>query len=886
MLSLSKALSAGQAFQYHQEQFTNSRSQYYSAGDTIEGQWHGRLAAEWGLRGGVDDDTFHRLALGQDPHTGEQLVRHRHAVHAMDHRAGFDATLAAPKGVSLVALVGEDDRVRVAHRESVAVALTELERYVQARISKSEAQTTGNGVFAVFEHDTSRPVQGVVAPQLHSHAVLFNLTRTETGRIRPLQPRELYRSQQFVTAVYRAELAARLVDLGYEIAKGKHAEPEIKGFTPEYLAASSPRRKQIVDQLESLGLSGAGAAAIAQKQTREKKVVLSPAIVQQQHQDLALAHGDQPAKVVAYALARRHELRPEPGITARAAVAYAKARTFERDAVSDERVLIGAALVRAMGDRRPAEIRAAFEQRFNSGDFVQVPQKPGVPGRAFTTPEMIRLEQANLDRMRQGQGQARPLAAPDIRRDIDDLYPKLSQHQRDAIGQILANRDQAQALQGGAGTGKTTLLAALKDLVEREGYQIRAYAPTSMAALELAKSGIETSTLQKHLASEPEHQPGRWLRVLDESSMTSSVQMQEFLNRHPHDRYLLVGDTAQHQPVDAGIPFQQMQEHGLATTYLTEIERQKHVPELKAVVGQLSRGEIVDAVAALQTQGRIHEVQDRGQRYAAIAAEYLTDPRGTIVVSPKNEHREELNVVLHRAMQQAGTVDPQEHRTRVLVPRNDLTGADRMWAGRYERDDVVRYTKGSQTLGIPAGTYGRVVAVDAKTNEVRVRLDGHGFKTYDPRRLQGVTVYREAERAFAVGDRAQFTAPAMRTHGVANKQRGTITRIDHGTIELAMDNGKKVTVTPGQQHLDHGYAVTSHSSQSLTEDRCLMDVDTTLSAALVNHRMAYVAGSRSRYDLQVFTDSAAKLPQALNREQNQETALQQPKQDLGYSRAI
>ena len=102
-----------------------------------------------------------------------------------EHRAGWDATFSAPKSVSLTALVGGDDRVREAHRESVRVALHELERYTQARIGNIHApETTGKFIAATFEHDTARPVDGYAAPQLHTHAVIFNVTERENGQTR------------------------------------------------------------------------------------------------------------------------------------------------------------------------------------------------------------------------------------------------------------------------------------------------------------------------------------------------------------------------------------------------------------------------------------------------------------------------------------------------------------------------------------------------------------------------------------------------------------------------------------------------------------------------------------------------------------------------------
>jgi conjugative relaxase-like TrwC/TraI family protein len=261
MLTISKPLSAGQAQNYHQKEFTAKEQNYWSQRGVIVGEWQGQLASQFGLLGDVSGEDFARLSQGQHPVTGEQLVRQRASyeyrdadgktVKTMEHRAGWDATFSAPKSVSLTALVGGDDCVREAHRESVRVAIEQLEHYTQARIGGNHpAETTGKFIAAKFEHDTARPVDGYVAPQLHTHTVIFNLTERYGGQARAIQPQSLFASQQFATAVSQSELMYRLRQLGYEITPGRSGAPEIKGYTQEYLDASSPRSQQILEYLE------------------------------------------------------------------------------------------------------------------------------------------------------------------------------------------------------------------------------------------------------------------------------------------------------------------------------------------------------------------------------------------------------------------------------------------------------------------------------------------------------------------------------------------------------------------------------------------------------------------------------------------------------------
>ena len=407
------------------------------------------------------------------------------------------------------------------------------------------------------------------------------------------------------------------------------------------------------------------------------------------------------------------------------------------------------------------------------------------------------------------------------------------------------------------------------------------FAPTSRAAQKLAEAGIETKTLQAHLARGERVDTGeRRLYVVDETSLASTRQMHEFVARlHPNDRVLLVGDTRQHESVEAGRIFAQMQEGGMRTVRLEVIVRQKD-PELKQTVEQLAKGDVGEALAGLERQGRIHEVKGHGERIAAIAKEYAKAPESTLVVSPDNRSRAEINQAIHAELQGKGVVGREEHRTEVLVPRQDLTGADRMWAARYSPGDVLLYSRSSQETGIAKGEYARVQSVDAPGNRLTVELkDGTGnviAKTYDPRRQQGVSVYREQERAFSRGDRVQLTAPSVELK-LTNRELGTVEGIGAGRMALRMDDGRSVEIDPAKhRHLDHGYAVTSHSSQGQTSDRVLIHVDTELGAKdLLNNRMAYVAVSRGAHDAQLFTNDKEGLGAALGRDVSHRSAYMQ-----------
>jgi conjugative relaxase-like TrwC/TraI family protein len=889
MLTISKPLSAGQAQSYHKKEFTSQEQSYWSRGNAVQGEWQGHLAARYGLTGAVSEGAFARLSQGQHPQTGEQLVRHRSAheyqdengttVTSMEHRAGWDATFSAPKSVSLTALVGGDNRIREAHRESIRVALDELERYAQARIGGNHpAETTGKFIVAKFEHDTARPVNGYAAPQLHTHAVIFNITECENGESRALQPRSLFQSQQFATAIYQSELTYRLRQLGYEIERGRSGAPEIKGYTQEYLDASSPRSQQIRGYLEKVGHNSKEAAEIAAHSTRDRKEILSPREVLEAHRRLAAEFGNQPDAVVrtAHEHAQHLQVSIDPSKRAREAVTFARDKNFEREAVVDERLLVRDALRRGMGEVRYPEVRRNLETRHRAGEFVAIERSPHQTGRLFTTTQTIAAEHEIVRRMREGQNQLEPVLPRHNAIALADAQLHLNLGQRTVVEDVLSSQDRIHGIQGVAGGGKTTALAVIRRAAETQGYQVEGFAPTSRAAKQLEQAGVPSGTLQSFLMRTQQPDPlHRSFFFIDESSLASTNQMRDFLRRlGPEDRVLLIGDTRQHQGVEAGRPFQQLQEAGMTTARLDQIVRQRD-PVLKTEVEMLANGKTAAAIDSLKIRGKVNEIADPQERIRTIARNYVRNPERTLIVSPDNKSRQELNAAVRQELKANSLLGAKDYKFSVLVPRQELTGADRAWAKRYERENVVRFSRGSKVLGVEAGSYARVAAVNASKNLLTVETADRNQIIYDPKRLSGVTVYQSVERQFSTGDRIQFTGPQKQL-GVANREMGTIETISSDRdISLRLEDGRRIEFNAAKyQHFDHGYAVTSHSAQGLTADRVLINADTTLHPDLVGSRFAYVSVSRARLDAEIYTDNVDALGPRLSAEAGKSFAVE------------
>ena len=627
--------------------------------------------------------------------------------------------------------------------------------YTQARIGGNHPpETTAKFIAAKFEHDTARPVDGYVAPQLHTHAVVFNVTERDNGQSRAIQPQSLFASQQFATAVYQSELTYRLRQLGYEIAVGRSGAPEIKGYTQEYLDASSPRSQQIREYLERTGRTGKEAAEIAAHSTRDRKEIHSPADVMAAHRKLAADFGHQAEAVVRAARERlQHQEKPVNSIDrVRESLTFSRDKNFEREAVVDERALIRDGLRRGMGEVTFAQVRGNLDARLASGEFQIVERS-----QSHTSPSVHHC-QDHRGRARDRPPRARGTATRSslfCRASRPSLLPtsiRISTALRRVWLRMYSVPPTvfrvSRALPARAKRPRFPSFAAPPN---RRATRSRASPRPPAPPASLARRALSPEPCKGSLPARPilPLTEQRHFYFVDESSLASTNQMREFLARlGPNDRVLLIGDTRQHQGVEAGRPFEQLQEAGMRTAKLDEIVRQKD-PALKSAVEMLAKGQVSAALESLQQQGRVKEIPGTEERIRAIARSYVESPEKTLIVSPDNASRRELNVAVRQELKANGTLAPEDHTFRVLVQRQDMTGAERSWASHFEINDVVRYARGSKIAGIEAGTYGTVVGINPAANLLTVekilRRTGH-LRSAPPDRRQRLP--RDRPRVF------------------------------------------------------------------------------------------------------------------------------------------
>lgn len=850
MMTLAKVSGGEAAASYYE-----SADDYYSEDGHAPSSWWGAGADALGLSGAVNSAAFKTLLDGELP-DGTVLQG-----GADGRRAGTDLTFSAPKSVSMQALIGGDRRLIDAHELAVSRALT----YAQTRLAAYRLTVEGethevpshNLLVARFLHDLSRDCD----PQLHTHCVMVNATQTSMGEWRALDISAFYQQQKLMGALYRAELALEVQKLGYAVRLTHHdGRFELGHISDQHVAAFSSRSQAILGALEKRGKDRDTASP------REKQLAGLSTRARKHDTDRTALHQGWLDKSAALGIVYAPEAAPllttgERAQALQAALSYAIAHTTERQSIVSHASLIGIALAQATGVATLADIEQALASRVQTGELLK-------EGERYTTASAQARERSMLSIEQRGR-----MAVAAISQPLNVLCSlansPLNDGQRAAAQCILTTRNQVVGVQGVAGAGKTTMLQAVQQQAQQCGWQVKGIAPSSAAARELGKAGIESATIASFLERASKGLTAQTLLVVDEAGMVPAVDMLAILQavEKAGAHLVLVGDTQQLEAVQAGRPFAQLQAAAMQTVVMDEILRQSN-PTLKAAVAHAANGEVSASLTLLAP--RIAQIDHAVERHARIARDYVAltpdERKKTLVVAGTNQARAAINA---QVRQRLGLVETGV--TVTLLERRDLTQAQLKSSLSYRPGDVIEMQAHYDSLGMTRGM--RATVVEAEAGRVTLERDDGERVEWRPALLSKVAVYQTAERELAVGDSVRFIANNYAL-GFINGDRGDIVAIDRERAVLTIDKagGGQVTLdTTRALQLDYGYCSTVHAAQGQTCERVLIDADAA--SAVTNAALYYVSISRARSEVQIYTDDRSLLPQAMGRREEKQTAL-------------
>jgi conjugative relaxase-like TrwC/TraI family protein len=899
MLSMSSISSASSAGSYY------TKDNYYTADNPLgKSEWGGEAAEALALTGSVEVPDFESVLAGNLPN-GEVLTG-----GAKERAPGFDLTFSAPKSVSLMALVGGDKRLVVAHQAAVKTTMAWVEtKLAEAREGKGGARTvpTGKLAYALFTHDVSRELD----PQLHTHSVIANVTQRPDGEWRALHNGKIWNANVLIGAIYHNELRHNVEKLGYAIeGGGKNGTFEIAGVDRDTVEAWSARHMQIREIARDLNVSSQqGLRAIAER-SREAKDDADPAIVRQAWRDHASQRGDDFAAMIPAARQNVSErgvmnrirnwgdtlmkavtpfFRPSPDplisdndkmrradpLAASYAVGASVRHLQEREASFTQNQVLQNALNFAEQKARIGDIEARVAQLTEKGELIA---GSGKFGSRLTTPDMVCIERKILASAKEGISEAHAAVTLSKAGTLIDaaasekLGLSLNPEQRRAGAAIIASPDRYVAIQGGAGTGKSTIFAAVQAVDPQIRGTVFALTPQNRLAAELRETtGIDARSLESFLAKfedvagthkRPDLAAARSYAgatiILDEASMVSSRQMLGFMqiaDKLDVNRIVMVGDSGQISAVEAGSPFRQLQEKALPTLHLDTNLRQRD-GDMKEAVALLQSGYVQDAFDKLGS--RISETDDPVASAAGAWLSLNDQTRGnTSIFTSGHRLRTDMLDTLRGALASEGKLGATEYALPVLQSLN-LTREQMRSVTSYTEGQVLDVHRDTAAIGLRRGSYA-VIAVDRKVHEVTVQT-GSDLHTFKPEKLHpnaaGLSLSRPDEISVRTGDLLHWTAND-KSKGIASGQSVTLTGVEDQRLSF-VDRAGKATVLdandPMAQRLDHALVLNMHKAQGLTVENAITVMHSG-DRMLNNQSLAYVLASRSREGFELHIDS-------------------------------
>ena len=835
-----------------------SSNDYYSEHEKVRGYWLGELAEVFGLRGGiVTSEEFSLFQKNINPKTHGKLTQK----NIPGGPRFFDFQCAAPKSVSVMSLF--DERLMEAHVESVRIAMSELEKFAAVRVRHGENvrtnnyETTGQLIYAEFTHDTSRELD----PQLHTHNVVCNVTRSHDGKFKALESLEMCRAIRYAGKVYHNAMALKCRELGYDTVnvrdkKGNIVWYDLKCVPDEIMERFSKRRIQI---------EKAEAEFIAQ---HGRKPTLS------ENNDLSLSTRSGKMKNSTKEKVREFQLgqlshQEEEELYA--AVKYAKARgsvarllgreesveqlrkvleeLYERESVLKQDKILAEVLNRNLGkvDLKilKESIPEVHELRNLGGEEVN----------PYYAPEaVIERELLAIDSVDQQRDIFKAIAPEFVAFAGDKSHKK----QAELIHGLLSSKDRFNLFRGVAGAGKTSTLQEFCKGLRSGGVEnIVLVAPTNSATDVLKQEGFEQSQTVASFLLSPQKPPAKSYVIIDESGLNSLREGVEILKlaRRNNYRVLFVGDARQHTAVESGDFFRLLEDYSQIQKFsLTEIHRQRN-EEYRRGIFECAMGQHEQAFERFDKQHFIHEGK---QKYLAEAAgkymEYTEQGRflnHAILVAPTHEECDKLTDAVREKLKETEVIRGAGREMEVFRSWNK----PKAWlkdASNFQLGMTIGFIRNMKGVG-KAGEVTRIEAVEGKQLVL-----SNGKRIFAKGASDFIDVGETRKIELCEGDLIQFRVN-LKEKKIYN---GTLARMSTvpGKIEILYSDGTVRELIDMPEHyaaFDYGWVTTSHKSQGRTAENVVV------AAESLDRKAFYVALSRGRNEMSLHCPDKEHLKRSL-----------------------
>lgn len=882
----------------------------YYANDSKSIRWLGEGAKALSLHNQlVEKETMLALLEGRLP-DGSQLGRIDK--EGILHRPGFDMTVSAPKSFSILLESGADPRLAGALDKAVEWFVAEMEQeFAQARLmvnGEIDYSDTNNFVVAAFRQPNSRAND----PQSHVHLVVMNMTQCKDGKWRSLASdmsaergvvEQIMKNHIYGGLKFRNKLANLTKELGYTLETTGDGLWEIKGVPNEVLTHFSKRREDIEQYMEDHGLQGARAASKATQLTKTDKEIVDFAAWKEDILSDCKSFGFNALQFVAQIkepkslFARIKETvvhqffdkEQFQTIKGNEAVTVAIESVSQQHAVFSPQKIKEYALKHFIASDWVVDeryINQAIEHHVRCQNLYCA-QHPVTQKPMLTTPWQLQLESDTLMRIEQGKNAIHSIASPSqvtsfIKNKEDELNFSLSPSQKKAIHRFLTSNDRFMAIQGYAGTGKTTMLKLTRELAESKGYQLRGITAGSSAASELQlKGGLNAATFARELIrlKKNKEELTRIIFVVDEASMLSNPQGHKIMQLidEAGSQLKIIGDRAQLPSPSSGRWFSLIQDYGISTVEMTDNLRQED-GLLKESAIHASRGELYDAVEKLTA---VKEHESYQKRIEEVANTWLNlssmERKETLCFAPTHKNRKDITELIRRRLKEEGVLTGVTHHQNILFAR-PITSIELRNSIYYASGEVVRFNVTIPRYNIKSGDYLTVHDITSKNKKANtlsllrdngrsITLPLSALPKFNPSEKdleRPIEVYRAGRIEIQAGDTIQWKRNDE-SKAIHNSDTATVKSISKDEVHIINKNNQELTLKHTDavlKHVDHGYVLTTYGAQGKDSKRGIGLIE-SLNRFAATIENFYVEVTRAVKEMIVVTDDKNNLVKAI-----------------------
>jgi len=870
MMRITTSANARAASGYHRTSL-RKQGEYYK--QEIEAFWHGALAEKMGLKE-VTLENFDDLVNNANPITKESLT----PLNVDKRRVGWDITTLPPKSFSILMALTDDPELEKAFKYANREMMLEAERSVLAQANTQHErffEETGNACWAEFHHKIGRPVEHdrgekkVFAgqPLEHIHNFLISATYSKTrDKVLAIDPYLIFKSAPYLQSYFHNILSNRLTQIGYKVERTQDAW-EVTGVSRSVIERFSERSK-IVDKLaEEKGITDPKEKA---KLAALSRVSKNKSIPEEELFDLWKSQLSTEEFQVLQNL-KGTSKEPSNPITAKEAIDKSLEHFLQRNSVAEEKRVLAHAMTLSYGSGHAPK---DFKEELKSRNNIHYSEDNHVP--ILTTREMVVREEEMIALAISGKGKFKPLN-PDYQ--IKRTF--LTEDQQRAVKEALSTPDQVLAIEGKAGSGKSTLLQELSEGLKAVNKNMVPVAASSQAVEVLRKEGFEDAQTIASFLINPKHQASiqNGVLVVDEASLCGVKTKTQLLAiaKERQARVFLSGNVRQHSsPGEYGDALRILQQQAkIKTVHVRQNMRQKPADYRKAV-DLIANKKTLEGYQILdQKMKAIQEIPGHEDRLDKIGEDYIKSiksKRSALIVSPTNFEKDQISDLVRKKLKTEGLLKGAERSFDTLRALS-LSESQKKDIVSYQEGQVVRFIKNQKAKdnksGFKAGGHYEVLSQDQK-GEIKVRdLKTKHILTLPYETPQYYAVYQKTKINLAAGDliRPTVNLKSKEDTKVNNGTPQVVKGFKGGNIQL--ENGK--TLSKDSYHLTHNYVSTSHGAQGKTcQDLYVSMSDASFGG--VNDQAFYVAVSRGRSRIQLYTSNKDQLKSAISRSGERTTA--------------